>query len=219
MVESKQRVEGFITTGLQGGSAARKAAPIASGVLFYFPNALAAVANLSKVGNEKHNPGQPMHWAFDKSTDEADCITRHLAESGTIDRDDGVRHSVKVAWRALALAERELLAAHPEMLPGRNVRNFSRAPAAPADDTTPAPAPEADAAEWVPEIGDTVRIVKLPEGLKPEDEPDTDYSYLLGKIGEIDHVYPSGSIGIDLGGEDDWIYEASDLELVTRAQG
>lgn len=109
------------TAYLAGDAAARKAAPIASGVLFYFPNALAAVANLSKVGNEQHNPGQPMHWAFDKSTDEADCITRHLAQSGTVDTD-GIRHSVKVAWRALALLERELLAAHPELEPGKNVR-------------------------------------------------------------------------------------------------
>lgn len=113
--------------GLAGDAAARKAAPIASGVLFYFPNALAAVANLSKIGNEQHNPGQPMHWAFDKSSDEHDCITRHLAEAGTLDTD-GIRHSVKVAWRALAALERELLAAHPELKPGRNVRNFRREP-------------------------------------------------------------------------------------------
>jgi hypothetical protein len=113
--------------GLGNDPAARKAAPMASGVVFYFPNALAAVANLSKVGNEQHNPGEPMHWAFDKSSDEADCILRHLAQSGTVDTD-GIPHSVKVAWRALALLERELLASRPELEPGKNVRNFKRAP-------------------------------------------------------------------------------------------
>jgi len=209
MVESKQRVEGFITTGLQGGSAARKAAPIASGVLFYFPNALAAVANLSKVGNEKHNPGQPMHWAFDKSTDEADCITRHLAESGTIDRDDGVRHSVKVAWRALALLERELLATHPEMEPGRNVRNFSRA----SRDTTPAPAPEAEAAEWEPQIGDTVRVIQTPKYCENE----TELIGQTGKIEEIDDRPGQERLKYSVGGDAcEYWYALTDLELVTR---
>ena len=86
---------------------ARKDAPIARGVLDYFPRAITAVAELSRIGNEQHNPGQPMHWAREKSTDHADCIVRHLIERGTLDTD-GVRHSAKVAWRALALLELEL---------------------------------------------------------------------------------------------------------------
>jgi hypothetical protein len=85
----------------------RKESPMARGVLDYFPRAVMAIANVSFVGNEQHNPGQPMHWARDKSTDHADCILRHLAERGTVD-DDGLRHSAKVAWRALALLETEL---------------------------------------------------------------------------------------------------------------
>jgi hypothetical protein len=106
---------------LAGDAAARKAAPIASGVLFYFPNALAAVANLSHRATQQHHPGEAMHWDFSKSSDEADCIVRHLAQSGTIDTD-GIPHSVKVAWRALALVERELLVANPGLAPGLNVR-------------------------------------------------------------------------------------------------
>lgn len=86
---------------------ARKDAPIARGLLDYFPNALAAVAELSRIGNEQHNPGQPMHWAREKSTDHADCIVRHLIDRGTVDTD-GVRHATKVAWRALALLQTEL---------------------------------------------------------------------------------------------------------------
>ncbi len=86
---------------------ARKQTPIYSGVLKYFPKALAEVARVSYAGNEQHNPGQPLHWAREKSTDQHDCIVRHLLEAGTLDTD-GQRHSAKVAWRALAALELEL---------------------------------------------------------------------------------------------------------------
>lgn len=85
----------------------RKASPIYSGVLAYFPDALLAVANLSLVGNEQHNPGQPLHWAKGKSNDHADCLVRHLLDQGTLDTD-GVSHTTKVAWRALALLQTEI---------------------------------------------------------------------------------------------------------------
>lgn len=85
----------------------RKQYPMASGCLFYFPDALAEVSNLSKRGNDQHNPGQPLHWNRSKSGDEADTLLRHLAQSGTRDVD-GVRHSAKVAWRALALLQKEI---------------------------------------------------------------------------------------------------------------
>jgi hypothetical protein len=88
-------------------SAARKNVPVTSGVLDYFPDAIAAVAEVSRVGNEQHNPGQPLHWDRSKSTDHADCIARHLLERGTVDVD-GMRHSAKLAWRALALLQVEL---------------------------------------------------------------------------------------------------------------
>jgi len=85
----------------------RKDTPIATGVLDYFPLALAEVARVSKAGNDQHNPGQPLHWAKGKSTDHADSLVRHFLERGTIDVD-GQRHSAKVAWRALALLQTEL---------------------------------------------------------------------------------------------------------------
>jgi len=85
----------------------RKDVPIARGVLDYFPDALAEVARVSKAGNDQHNPGEPMHWAKEKSTDHADCIVRHLIDRGRVDTD-GQRHSAKVAWRALALLQTEL---------------------------------------------------------------------------------------------------------------
>ncbi len=88
----------------------RKQRPIYSGALRYFPLALMEVAHASYVGNEQHNPGAPLHWDRSKSTDEADALVRHLLQAGEIDTD-GVRHSAKVAWRALALLEKELEAA------------------------------------------------------------------------------------------------------------
>ena len=85
----------------------RKATPITTGVLDYFPLAIAEIARVSKAGNDQHNPGQPLHWAREKSTDHADCIVRHLLDRGTLD-SDGQRHTAKVAWRALALLQVEL---------------------------------------------------------------------------------------------------------------
>jgi hypothetical protein len=86
-------------------SAARKNIPLARGVLDYFPAALAAIARLSQKGNDKHNPGEELHWARGKSMDHADCIMRHLADRGTLDPDDNEYHEVKMAWRALALLQ------------------------------------------------------------------------------------------------------------------
>lgn len=85
----------------------RKKMPMARGVLDYFPDALAAVAEHSQAGNDKHNPGEPLHWSRPKSTDHADCIMRHLAARGTRDKD-GTRHSAGLAWRALALLQLEI---------------------------------------------------------------------------------------------------------------
>lgn len=85
----------------------RKHVPIATGVIDYFPDALAAVAECSKKGNDQHNPGKPLHWDRSKSTDEADALMRHFVERGTTDTD-GIKHSTKVAWRALALLQKEI---------------------------------------------------------------------------------------------------------------
>ncbi len=93
---------------LPTGSSARKDIPITTGVIDYFPAALAAVAAVSKAGNDKHNPGEPLHWARSKSTDEADAIGRHLIERGGVDPETGQRHSAQLAWRALALLQKEL---------------------------------------------------------------------------------------------------------------
>lgn len=94
-------------THLPTDAAERKAVPIFSGVIRYFPDALAAVAACSRQGNEQHNPGKPLFWDRSKSGDELDALTRHLVDAGTIDTD-GIRHSTKVAWRALANLQKEI---------------------------------------------------------------------------------------------------------------
>lgn len=85
----------------QLSSEERKKYPMASGLLDYFPDALAYVAHVSWKGNDKHNPGQPLHWARGKSMDHPDCIVRHLVERGEVD-DAGIEHAGSLAWRALA---------------------------------------------------------------------------------------------------------------------
>lgn len=102
-------VRAAATSGLPTDSAARKALPIFSGVLNYFPDALAAVAQVSKIGNDQHNPGQPLHWSKGKSTDHDDCAVRHLIDAKVAPIDtDGGRHRAKHAWRALAALQIEI---------------------------------------------------------------------------------------------------------------
>lgn len=86
---------------------ARKTYPIATGVLGYFPDALLAVAHVSHVGNEQHNPGEPLHWAREKSVNQDDTMIRHYLQRGEIDTD-GCRHTAKMVWRALAMLQLEI---------------------------------------------------------------------------------------------------------------
>jgi len=134
-------------------AAARKARPLFSGVLRYFPDALLDVAHCSYIGNQQHNAGEPLHWAKEKSTDEADALVRHLLQAGEVDTD-GVRHTAKVAWRALALLQRELEAARASQ------------PAAP----TP-PGPDAFEQYRADVDGDTLRWDRPAADPGPGDDP------------------------------------------------
>lgn len=102
--ETKDCSEGMI---LPTESEIRKQLPITTGVLDYFPRAIAEVAKASYNGNLQHHANKPLHWDRTKSFDHADCISRHLIDRGKFDTD-GIRHSAKLAWRALALLELEL---------------------------------------------------------------------------------------------------------------
>lgn len=75
----------------------RKTYPMYSGPLSYFPAALAAVAKHSYENNERHNPGEDMHWSRHKSTDHLDALVRHVMEGDL----------VGAAWRALAALQLE----------------------------------------------------------------------------------------------------------------
>lgn len=81
--------------------------PMAEGCLDYFPNALAEVSRISFEGNQKHNPGQPMHWARGKSTDHRNKIIRHTVDSRD-DTEAAIEHAAQAAWRALALLQEKI---------------------------------------------------------------------------------------------------------------
>jgi hypothetical protein len=95
-------------------SAERKDVPVNSGVLKYAPAALAGVARISKIGNDRHNPGEPLHHARGKSNDHSDCIVRHTMDVNDIEanilRSEEVDRSKidallvevsQLCWRAL----------------------------------------------------------------------------------------------------------------------
>tara|TARA_R110000803_G_scaffold73775_3_gene137654 strand:- start:2311 stop:2697 length:387 start_codon:yes stop_codon:yes gene_type:complete len=86
-------------SGLPEDAAARKAIPIYTGCINYFPNALAAVAALSLKGGLQHGQtAATLHWDRSKSSDNLDAMMRHI-----IDEDWDA-----VAWRALAHLETTL---------------------------------------------------------------------------------------------------------------
>lgn len=105
------------TMTLPTDSVERKNYPILSGCINYFPAALAGVARISKIGNDKHNPGEPLHHARGKSTDHPDCIVRHLIDVQDLlaqekrsaltpkGIEDLLLEVSSLAWRALAYSQ------------------------------------------------------------------------------------------------------------------
>lgn len=86
-------------------AAERKKVPIGTGVLDYFPDALAEVAKASLAGNRQHLNGEELHWDRSKSQDESDALIRHFLERDKMD-SDGILHAGKMAWRALAYTQK-----------------------------------------------------------------------------------------------------------------
>ena len=104
------RTGGLFPTGTRSMDAkpnTRKEKPVFTGVLNYFPDAILEIAKCSYIGQKQHNPNKPLSWDRSKSGDELDALARHLLGAGTLDTD-GIKHSAKVAWRALANLQKEL---------------------------------------------------------------------------------------------------------------
>jgi hypothetical protein len=86
-------------------SAERKEMPVQTIMAEYFPDAFAALARHSKKANDKHNPGQQLHWARDKSKDHLNCAGRHLLTPDRPDADTGEIEAVCLMWRAAAYVQ------------------------------------------------------------------------------------------------------------------
>ena len=101
-----EKLDSFIKN---NDSKERKETPVFSGVLKYFPDAIAEVAKCSFRGQQQHNPDKPLAWDRSKSGDEYDALTRHLIDSTKEDYDtDGTLHKAKIVWRALAGLQKHL---------------------------------------------------------------------------------------------------------------
>lgn len=98
----------------------RKDVQLRAGCYNYFPGALMGVALWSKRGNDKHNPGEPLHHARGKSMDHEECIERHgtdLADlQSAYDRSGDACERIDLvqamldeydarSWRALAASQ------------------------------------------------------------------------------------------------------------------
>lgn len=105
----------------------RKQRPVFEGFMKYFPDAIMEISNHSFKANEKHNPGEPLHWAKEKSTDEASSLIRHLIDYAQGERtdDDGLSILSAIGWRAMAFVQRELETGQKCLSPQRH-REISR---------------------------------------------------------------------------------------------
>lgn len=112
---SKETWNHQLTT-LPTDSNERKNYPLFRGCLRYFPAALAGISKISKLGNDKHNPGEEMHHARGKSGDHGDCILRHLIDTedllialsrndNNVKPEDILNEVSSMAWRVLAFSQ------------------------------------------------------------------------------------------------------------------
>jgi hypothetical protein len=91
-------------SGLPSDDKARKALPIFTYLMEYFPDAFLAEVAVAVAGNNQHNPGQPLHWAREKSVDQMNTAARHMFDYGRgVKKDtDGQWHLAKAIWRLKA---------------------------------------------------------------------------------------------------------------------
>jgi hypothetical protein len=83
---------------------ARKALPLFTYITEYFPDSLIEECRVAVIGNDQHNPGEPLHWAREKSTDQLNTAFRHMLDhkSGVVRDKDGAYHLAKAIWRLKA---------------------------------------------------------------------------------------------------------------------
>jgi hypothetical protein len=104
------------STTLPVDSLERKNYPLYRGCLKYFPAALSGVSRTSKLGNDKHNPGEELHHARGKSSDHGDCVLRHLVDledlltafkrgDSKVTQEAILNEVNQMAWRALAFSQ------------------------------------------------------------------------------------------------------------------
>ncbi|MFI5397628.1 MAG: dATP/dGTP diphosphohydrolase domain-containing protein [Candidatus Binatia bacterium] len=86
---------------------ARKRLPMWTYITQYFPKALMAELGVAVAGNEQHNPGEPLHWAREKSTDQMNTAFHHMWDhcAGKTKDTDGQYHLAKAIWRLKAELE------------------------------------------------------------------------------------------------------------------
>ena len=147
--------------GLPADSQERKTYPLYSGLMCYFPRALAAVAHHSFVNNDKHNPGEPLHWAREKSADHPDALMRHVVEGDWL----------SAAWRALAQLELSLEA--QQQKPAWTQFNAVLGPCTPADAEKLREAFESMTFEPPPDREECQRAVEAAEGMIAQGVPHT----------------------------------------------
>jgi hypothetical protein len=82
----------------------RKSLPLWDFMFKYFPDAWLEVVRVAVAGNNQHNPGEPLHWAREKSTDQLNTAFRHQFDYGlgTKVDTDGCYHLAKAIWRLSA---------------------------------------------------------------------------------------------------------------------
>jgi hypothetical protein len=82
----------------------RKALPIWDYLFGYFPDAFLAEVGVAVAGNDQHNPGERLHWAREKSTDQLNTAFRHQFDyaKGVKKDTDGQWHLAKAIWRLKA---------------------------------------------------------------------------------------------------------------------
>lgn len=97
----------------------RKALQLYTFMFKYFPDAWLEVVRIARIGNEQHNPGEPLHWARGKSTDQMNAAFNHIFDYGLGERvdTDGGYHLAKAIWRLSAQLQLDIEASRALQTP------------------------------------------------------------------------------------------------------